>query len=529
MSHVQSLIPLILSILDGVDSVEVKALRRQVLLCAKLDPDDKDSKKSFKRAVKYMNLKKNTELVSHGLVEHLVSTNRKLGNDKHDPIKREWNADGETNHEETRVAKKQKCSKENGEECVPKVTSSQSDEAVSGGNPCKGNKNGTTSTRLFVGYLPLEVDETILCEFLKPEGFDDDEVVTHLRWIKDANGVCRSAFVEMIDSKSAARAVQKLKKTKLMGRSIIVMSAPPKEGDIWDPKHRIVERKRDMKHAERPRPTEISSNRKQKQRPNRQISLSSSTNARRIAPECSGDAAIALEIFRELESTLKHAGRRKSDMIAYKELSPKWTPKRQHGHIPGVPVGVYLHGRGEAAILGLHRQIVRGIDSLDGESCYAICVSGGYVDDDDHRPDGSLVYTGVGGQKGRHQVTDQKSQGGNDALLRSIDTHLPIRVLRGGQIKGGGAEYFYDGLYTCISYTYEASLDGPKVYKFTLVPIEKESKRSIVVSPTRPPGAQRPRIIPKKKNKKKSDVDRKQVFRQFATNPTHEDTLYLNV
>ncbi len=77
----------------------------------------------------------------------------------------------------------------------------------------------------------------------------------------------------------------------------------------------------------------------------------------------------------------------KPDMIAFKELKNKLTPKDYHGHPPGLEVvlscrkvalscgiepasrrwhaaqGAKLNGKGELAILGIHKQIVRGIDA----------------------------------------------------------------------------------------------------------------------------------------------------------------------
>ncbi len=55
--------------------------------------------------------------------------------------------------------------------------------------------------------------------------------------------------------------------------------------------------------------------------------------------------------------------RAKPDMIAFKELRESWTPNLSHGHIPGVPVGMELLGRGEVAILGVHSKMMAGIDS----------------------------------------------------------------------------------------------------------------------------------------------------------------------
>ena len=203
-------------------------------------------------------------------------------------------------------------------------------------------------------------------------------------------------------------------------------------------------------------------------------------------PHCTGRAAEALEAFHERQAELRAMQHAKPDMIAYKELRQKYVPEKQHGHIEGVPVGVELQSRREAAILGIHTQILRGIDAVKDESCYAVCISGGYVDDDDHDPDGTIIYAGVGGQdkqKGKHQVKDQTEDAYNASLLRSIDTGLPIRVLRGHHGGKKGNHYYYDGLYQCIEYTYEPSADtyepseeGPMVYKFILEPIEKQNK-----------------------------------------------------
>ena len=52
---------------------------------------------------------------------------------------------------------------------------------------------------------------------------------------------------------------------------------------------------------------------------------------------------------------------RKPDMIAFKELK-QLSPERVHGHIAGVELGARFGGRGEVAILGIHTQMMRGID-----------------------------------------------------------------------------------------------------------------------------------------------------------------------
>ena len=195
----------------------------------------------------------------------------------------------------------------------------------------------------------------------------------------------------------------------------------------------------------------------------------------------------------------------KPDMVAYSKLSaePQYAldrANRRHGHPPGVAVGTRLEGRGEAAILGVHRQILRGIDFLakDPLGAYCICIGGGYKDDEDK---GGLVwYTGDGGQDGsKRQVKDQAMVNGNAALVRrgpacvslwgvggapggcaprgagggaavlltrprraaraqqrNLESKTPVRVLRGlpddkanqaDRKEKGGRIYVYEGLY----------------------------------------------------------------------------------
>ena len=45
-----------------------------------------------------------------------------------------------------------------------------------------------------------------------------------------------------------------------------------------------------------------------------------------------------------------------------------------------------------------------------------------------------------------------------------------------GKAKHGFPVYAYVGLYRCVEYTHEPSKDGPKVYRFTLKPIEGQTK-----------------------------------------------------
>ena len=91
-------------------------------------------------------------------------------------------------------------------------------------------------------------------------------------------------------------------------------------------------------------------------------------------PECTGSAAEVLARYRKEHDRLKREGQRKPDMVAFKRLKYEWAPAfdESHGEISGVPIGLNLLGRGEAAILGIHTQILCGIDAGRDEACYAV-------------------------------------------------------------------------------------------------------------------------------------------------------------
>ncbi|CAB9523737.1 protein ligase UHRF1 [Seminavis robusta] len=191
------------------------------------------------------------------------------------------------------------------------------------------------------------------------------------------------------------------------------------------------------------------------------------------AVELSGWAAETLKLYRERVEQLKNEQpkRRKPDMTAFAELKNTRTPQRRHGELPGIPVGLCLRGRGEAAILGIHEDITKGISALQDDPCYAISLSGKYADDRE-TDDGKIYYSGEGG-KGENdkQVKDQDWENPRNASLRlSVKTQTPVRVIRATTNKDREIRYVYLGLYRCVKYTYETGKDGFKVYMFTLVP-----------------------------------------------------------
>lgn len=134
-----------------------------------------------------------------------------------------------------------------------------------------------------------------------------------------------------------------------------------------------------------------------------------------------------------------------------------------------VPIGSTFVSRREVSDSGIH-------PTREGARAESIVISGGYSDD---RDDGDLItYTGAGGQSSPGsgvQVTDQKIEGANKALVRAEYEGTPVRVIRGA---GGdprfspASGYRYDGLYEVRSHRFKRSSDGPLIVQFELVAVE---------------------------------------------------------
>uniref|UniRef100_A0A915JUQ6 YDG domain-containing protein n=1 Tax=Romanomermis culicivorax TaxID=13658 RepID=A0A915JUQ6_ROMCU len=113
------------------------------------------------------------------------------------------------------------------------------------------------------------------------------------------------------------------------------------------------------------------------------------------------------------------------------------------------------------------------------ESAYSVCLSGGYEDDVDFGT--MFTYTGEGGRDLRGTKTtpknlrtapqsrDQILSKGNAALVKSIETKNPVRVVRGYKLNNKYAPetgYRYDGLYTVEKSWQANGLSGFKVFRF---------------------------------------------------------------
>ncbi|KAJ4971738.1 hypothetical protein NE237_004837 [Protea cynaroides] len=203
-----------------------------------------------------------------------------------------------------------------------------------------------------------------------------------------------------------------------------------------------------------------------------------------------------LNLFRsflkEEEKKLKEQGCsiKRIDLVAYNRLKERWDFSGEAilGSIPGVEVGDKFQFRVELYIVGLHRHFESGIDYMEKNGkiiATSIVLSGGY-DNDLYDPD-VLVYSGQGGKSmhGNKWTKDQKLEGGNLALVNSIDTKNFVRVIFGSkEVKDSNSiysrgkkvlYYVYNGLYKVEYYWQETGCSGNCIFKFQLRRVEGHS------------------------------------------------------
>ncbi|KIL70800.1 hypothetical protein M378DRAFT_155736 [Amanita muscaria Koide BX008] len=146
------------------------------------------------------------------------------------------------------------------------------------------------------------------------------------------------------------------------------------------------------------------------------------------------------------------------------------------GHIPGIEVGTWWEMREGCSTDAVHAPWVAGI-SGGPKGAYSVALSGGYEDDVDLGY--GFTYTGSGGRDLRGtknapknlrtgpQSSDQSfDHPFNNALLKSVETKKPVRVIRGFKLNSKYAPsegYRYDGLYTVEKAWTEKGLN-PKGY-----------------------------------------------------------------
>ena len=141
------------------------------------------------------------------------------------------------------------------------------------------------------------------------------------------------------------------------------------------------------------------------------------------------------------------------------------------GHISYYRPGDTFRNRLELSASGVHRPRRSGVCGTQHEGAESIVLADQY--EDDHFSEAEIIYAGQGARDAKtgFQTTDQVETPRNLALLKSIETGRPVRVLR----KVRAAEvaedvYRYEGLYHIVSYKYEPGKSGFRVYKFQLLP-----------------------------------------------------------
>lgn len=167
------------------------------------------------------------------------------------------------------------------------------------------------------------------------------------------------------------------------------------------------------------------------------------------------------------------------------------------GAVPGIDLGHPFADRRALAAARVHRPNQAGICGTAEQGAESIVVSGGYEDDEDYGD--VIVYTGQGGRDpdtGR-QVRDQELTRGNAALVTSLATGAPVRVVRGA---GGEPEYSpptglrYDGLFRVEDYWSERGRSGYLVwrYRLTQLPQTAAAPQPTMPAPRQPGGRQAP-------------------------------------
>ncbi|MGW2501955.1 YDG/SRA domain-containing protein [Streptomyces sp. NPDC001588] len=167
------------------------------------------------------------------------------------------------------------------------------------------------------------------------------------------------------------------------------------------------------------------------------------------------------------------------------------------GAMPDIDVGEAFVDRRALAAARVHRPLHASICGTAEQGAESIVVSGGYEDDEDYGD--VIVYTGRGGRNpdtGR-QVRDQELTQGNAALVTSLTTGAPVRVVRG---TGGERQYApaaglrYDGLFRVEDYWSECGRSGYLIWRFRLaqLPPPAATRQPAIPSPHQPEGQEIP-------------------------------------
>ncbi|WP_375418725.1 YDG/SRA domain-containing protein [uncultured Hymenobacter sp.] len=143
------------------------------------------------------------------------------------------------------------------------------------------------------------------------------------------------------------------------------------------------------------------------------------------------------------------------------------------GHVRYYRPGDTFRNRLELAASGVHRPRRAGVCGTQDEGAESIVLADQY--EDDFYSEAEIIYAGHGGRDAKtgRQVADQIATPRNLALLKSITTGRPVRVLRKVPAEDGTGEdvYRYEGLYQIIEHEYGPGKSGFQVYTFRLRPV----------------------------------------------------------
>lgn len=156
--------------------------------------------------------------------------------------------------------------------------------------------------------------------------------------------------------------------------------------------------------------------------------------------------------------------------------SGKLAANAHYGEVPGRSVDDTFANRTELQRSGLHRPGQAGICGTRKFGAESIVASGGYVDDEDTGD--VIIYTGHGGREGKKQVRAQTwEDSGNAALLKSLFTGKPVRVIRGAHAGSSFAPKTglrYDGLYVVDEAWMATGKEGFQICRYTMTKVGSE-------------------------------------------------------
>ena len=141
------------------------------------------------------------------------------------------------------------------------------------------------------------------------------------------------------------------------------------------------------------------------------------------------------------------------------------------GHVGTYRPGDTFRNRIDLALSGVHRPRRAGVCGTQQLGAESIVLAGQY--EDDQFEEEEIRYAGNGGRdpKTGHQMVDQVATGTNLALLKSVETGQPVRVLRKVPAEDGGPDvYRYEGLYRVIGSSYGPGKSSFRVFVFRLRP-----------------------------------------------------------